>query len=126
MERRMRNIMIQDLKRYDVVLVDFGRETIGSEQGGLRPAVIIQNDVGNLHSGTTIVFPFTTQLKRLNQPTHTLIAKGEHKGLVEDSMVLGEAIRQVDQKRIKGYLGSITDVNEREEIKRVYNANFGE
>jgi len=122
----MRNIMTQDLKRYDVVLVDFGKETIGSEQGGLRPAVIIQNDTGNLHSGTTIVFPFTTQLKRLNQPTHTLIAKGKHKGLVEDSMVLGEAIRQIDQKRIQEYLGTITDINERNEIKRVYDANFGE
>lgn len=118
--------MTQDLKRFDIVLVDFGKETIGSEQGGVRPAVIIQNDVGNLHSGTTIVFPFTTQLKRLNQPTHTLIAKGEHKGLVEDSMVLGEAVRQIDQRRIREYLGTISDIDERKEIKRVYDANFGE
>lgn len=118
--------MTQYLKRYDVVLVDFGKEAIGSEQGGLRPAVIIQNDVGNLHSGTTIVFPFTTRIKRLNQPTHTLITKGEDKGLIKDSMVLGEAVRQIDQKRIQEYLGTITDNNERKEIKRVYDANFGE
>lgn len=118
--------MKQDLKRFDVVLVDFGREIIGSEQGGIRPAVIIQNDPGNVHSSTTIVFPFTSKLKRLRQPTHALILKGEEKGLNEDSMILGEAVRQVDEKRIQEYLGTITDINERKEIKRVYDANFGE
>ena len=61
------------LKRFDVVLVDFGHDVIGSEQGGVRPALVIQNDIGNLHSDTTIVMPFTSKKKNLYQPTHTLL-----------------------------------------------------
>ena len=89
--------MTHDLKRYDIVLVDFGLNVIDSEQGGIRPAVIIQNDVGNFYSSTTIVMPLTSQVKNLNQPTHTLIEKGNDKGLVEDSMVLGECMRQISE-----------------------------
>lgn len=118
--------MKQNFKRFDVVLVDFGKEAIGSEQGGIRPALIIQNDIGNFYSSTTIVMPLTTQIKYLNQPTHTLIEKGIDKGLIEDSMVLGECMRQISEKRIIKYLGCISDEIEKKEIKRVYDANFGE
>lgn len=117
--------MKRGYKQFNNVLVDFGEEVVGSEQGGIRPAIILQNDRGNLHSPTTIVLPLTKQIKNLGQPTHTLIKKGEHKGLVVDSMVLGESVKQIDEQRIIRYLGTITDVNEREEIKRVYLANFG-
>lgn len=113
-------------KRYDVILVDFGEDTIDSEQSGVRPAIIIQNDIGNFYSKSTIVLPLTTKHKNLHQPTHTLIKKGKDKGLVKDSMVLGECIRQISEKRIINYLGKITDINEQREIRRVYNANFGE
>lgn len=68
----------------------------------------------------------TTRQKNLNQPTHTLLKRGRSKGLIEDSMVLGECIRQVSEKRIISFLGRITDDNEKNEIKRVYLANFGE
>lgn len=113
-------------KRYDVVLVDFGKEFMDSEQSGIRPAIIIQNDTGNFFSKSTIVLPVTTKQKNLNQPTHTLLKRGRSKGLVEDSMVLGECIRQVSEKRIISFLGKITDEKEKREIKRVYLANFGE
>lgn len=113
-------------KRYDVVLVDFGKEFMDSEQSGVRPAIIIQNDTGNFFSKSTIVLPVTTKHKNLNQPTHTLLKRGRSKGLVEDSMVLGECVRQVSEKRIINFLGKITDKNEQQEIKRVYLANFGE
>lgn len=113
-------------KRYDIVLVDFGKDFIDSEQSGIRPAIIVQNNVGNFFSKTTIVMPLTSKHKNLNQPTHTLLRKGRDKGLVEDSMVLGECIRQVSEKRIISYLGKITDINEKTEIRRVYDANFGE
>lgn len=118
--------MKQDLKRYDIIQVDFGEDVIGSEQGGIRPAIIIQNDVGNIHSSTTIVMPLTKQIKHLNQPTHTLIAKGKDKGLIKDSMALGEALRQISEKRIIKYIGRISDVNEKKEIRRVFDASFGE
>ena len=118
--------MTQELKRYDVVLVNFGDNAIDSEQAGIRPAIIIQNDTGNFFSSTTIVMPLTSQKRNLNQPTHTLIKKGRDKGLVCDSVVLGECLRQVSEKRIKQFLGRITDENEQKEIRRVYHANFGE
>ena len=118
--------MDNNFRRYDVVLVNFGENTIDSEQAGTRPAVIVQNDVGNCYSTTTLVMPFTTQIRNTNQPTHTLIKKGRDKGLIKDSMVLGECMRQVSEKRIQKYLGRITNDKEKAEIRRVYEANFGE
>lgn len=119
--------MTREFRRFDVVLVDFGDNVIDSEQGGIRPAIIIQNDVGNLYSSTTIVMPFSKKIfKNPNQPTHTLILKGVDKGLKEDSILLGECLRQISKKRIKKYLGKITDPMEKKDIKKVYDANFGE
>ena len=117
--------MTQELKRYDIVLVDFG-DNMDSEQSGVRPAIIIQNDIGNLYSTTTLVVPLTSQHKSLNQPTHTLIKKGVEKGLIKDSIVLAECLRQISEKRIKKYLGRISDNTEQNEIRRAYEANFGE
>ena len=117
-------VLLNDLKKYDVVLVDFGLETIGSEQGGVRPSVIIQNDVGNHFSDTVIVLPFTKQIKKLNQPTHSLFRKGSEKGLLYDSVLLGECVRQVSKQRVKSLLGHINNDFERNEIKRVYMANM--
>ena len=118
--------MKDKFKRFDIILVDFGNSAIGSEQTGIRPAVIIQNDIGNTHSPTTIVMPLTTHIKRLAQPTHALLGKGADKGLLQDSMVLGECLRQISKKRIVRYLGKITDSKEKSEIRRVYDANFVE
>lgn len=113
-------------KRFDIVLVDFGSDVIGSEQGGVRPGLIIQNDIGNRHSPTTLVMPLTKEKKNLYQTTHTLILRGAGKGLTYDSVVLGECMRQISEKRILKYIGSISDQREKREIKRVYDANFGE
>lgn len=114
-----------EVKRYDIVQADLSG-TIGSEQGGIRPVLIIQNDVGNLHSLTTIVMPFSTKLKNLNQPTHTLIKKSAETGLKTDSILLGEQMRVISSQRIIKKIGAVTDEKEREEIRRVYDANFGE
>lgn len=115
-----------EIKRYDIVQANlFG--TIGSEQGGIRPVLVIQNDVGNLHSQTTIVMPFSTKIfKNPNQPTHTLIKKSADTGLKMDSILLGEQMRVISNKRIKRKIGVVTDEKERKEIRRVYEANFGE
>lgn len=118
--------MQQVLKRYDVVLVNFGENVIDSEQAGIRPAIVIQNDTGNFFSSTTIVMPLTSKIKNINQPTHTLIKKGKEKGLVDDSVLLGECMRQISKKRILKFLGRVTSINEKNEIRRVYDANFGE
>jgi len=115
-----------EVKRYDIVQADLSG-TVGSEQGGIRPVLIIQNDIGNLHSPTTIVMPFSTKVyKNPNQPTHTLIRKSADTGLKKDSILLGEQMRVISNKRIKKKIGSVTDKNERDEIRRVYVANFGE
>ena len=115
-----------EYKRFDVILVDFGKDVIGSEQGGVRPAIVVQNDTGNYFSTTTIVIPLTKHFKKLFQPTHTLIVKGKDNGLTSDSVALGEAMRQISQERIIRYIGTIRNARDRREIKRVYNASFGE
>ena len=114
-----------DVKRFDIVQADLSG-TIGSEQGGIRPVLVIQNDIGNLHSPTTIVMPFSTKVfKNPNQPTHTLIKKSADTGLKMDSVLLGEQMRVISNERIKKKIGSVTDQKERKEIRRVYEANFG-
>ena len=118
--------MQNDYKRFDIVMVDFGANTIGSEQGYTRPALIVQNNQGNSFSSCTIVIPFTHVLKGLHIPTHALIKKGAEKGLKVDSVLLGEQIRVISEKRIIKKIGSVTDKNEQREIRRVYEANFGE
>ena len=117
--------MKQDLKQFDVVLVDFGEETIGSEQGGIRPAVIIQNNAGDLFSDTTIVMPCSSCLKKMNQPTHAFIKKNRKNGLLKDSVLLGECLRQVSENRILDFLGTFSNDYEISQVKRVYNANIG-
>ena len=114
-----------EVKRYDIVQADLSG-TIGSEQGGIRPVLVIQNDVGNLHSLTTIVMPFSTKIKNLNQPTHTLIRKSAETGLKTDSILLGEQMRVISSQRIIRKIGTVTDEWVRKEIRRVYEANFGE
>lgn len=114
-----------DIRRYDIVKADLSG-AIGSEQGGIRPVLIIQNDMGNIHSCTTIVIPLTSKIKNLNQPTHTLIKSSAFTGLREDSMVLGEQMRVISSQRIISKIGTVVDEEEQREIRRVYQANFGE
>ena len=118
--------MQNNYKKYDIVMVDFGTDTIGSEQGYARPALIIQNDQGNSVSSCTIVMPLTHVIKGLHIPTHTLIKKSRENGLKVDSVLLGEQIRVISEKRILERLGKITDKKTLKEIRRVYDANYGE
>ena len=114
-----------DIKRYDIVQADLG-QVVGSEQGGIRPVLIIQNNTGNIFSSCTIVMPLSSKLKSLNQPTHTLIRKSVDTGLKTDSVLLGEQMRAISSQRIIKKIGTVTDENEKKEIRRVYEANFGE
>lgn len=114
-----------DIRRYDIVQADLG-QVVGSEQGGIRPVLVIQNDQGNIFSSTTIVIPMTSKLKSLNQPTHALIKRSVDTGLKTDSVLLGEQIRVISNQRIIKKIGAVTDKSEINEIRRVYEANFGE
>lgn len=113
------------IKKNDVIKIDLSG-SVGSEQGKIRYGVVIQNDVGNKHSTTTIIIPLTHIIKGLHIPTHALIKKSEENGLKVDSMLLGEQIRVISEQRIIEKVGRITNPKVLSEIRRVRNANFGE
>ena len=77
---------------------------VGSEQGGLRPVVIVQNDVGNKHAPTTIVAPITSRLSKKPLPTHIEFCGC---GLAKDSVMLMEQIRTIDKSRLKQKMGCL-------------------
>lgn len=114
-----------DIRRYDIVKADLSG-AVGSEQGGIRPVLIVQNNIGNIYSSCTIVMPLSSRLKSINQPTHTLIKRSMDTGLKTDSILLGEQMRVISSQRIICKIGTVTDEEERREIRRVYQANFGE
>ncbi len=80
---------------------------VGSEQGGIRPVLIIQNDVGNRYSPTVIVLAVTGQLGKARLPTHVNVpAQGN--GLAKDSVVLAEQIRTLDKRRLRERIGTLS------------------
>lgn len=95
--------IIETLKRGDVVLCNLG-EGKGSEQSGVRPCVVIQNDVGNRYSPTIIVATITSSTSKAKLPTHIEI--NERSGLDKPSIVLCEQIRTIDKQRVVGFLGT--------------------
>ena len=80
---------------------------VGSEQGGVRPVLVIQNDVGNRFSPTVIVLAVTGQMNKAKLPTHVQVT-AEGNGLQKDSVVLAEQIRTLDKRRLKERIGSLT------------------
>jgi mRNA interferase MazF len=99
-------------RRGDIYLVDFD-PVVGSEQGGVRPGLVLQNDIGNFFSPTMVVAPVTTQLKRLDLPTHVLLENV--RGLNATSMAVIEQPKPIDKQRIRRYLGKIN----KEQMKAV-------
>ena len=87
------------IQRGDIYYADL-RPVVGSEQGGVRPVLIIQNDVGNKHSPTVICAPITSQMHKAKLPTHVELKCKEY-ALAKDSVVLLEQLRTIDKKRLK-------------------------
>ena len=87
------------LKRGDIYYADLS-PVQGSEQGGMRPVLVVQNDVGNNYSPTTIVLPITSRLQKPKLPTHVALSRQES-GLTRDSVVLAEQIRTIDKVRLQ-------------------------
>ena len=79
---------------------------VGSEQGGIRPVLVIQNDVGNRYSPTVIVLAVTGQVNKARLPTHVPVLAGEN-GLQKDSVILAEQISTLDKRRLRERIGSI-------------------
>lgn len=99
---------MSNILRGDIFWVDLGIAK-GSEQGGVRPAVIIQNDVGNKYSPTVIVCPITSEIKRKELPTHVLLEDYRRYGLKSLSQVIAEQIKTMDKSKIGDYIGYISD-----------------
>ena len=95
------------IKRGDIIYADLS-PVIGSEQGGVRPVIVIQNDVGNKYSPTIIVAAITSQLNKSKLPTHIEI-DGPEFSLPKDSVILLEQIRTIDKKRLREKIGTVTD-----------------
>lgn len=94
-----------NIKQGDILYADLGN-VLGCEQGGVRPVVIAQNDIGNKYSPTTIVIPITSKVKN-NIPTHVDLHKDEIAGLDADSTVLCEQLRTIDKKRLKNKIAHL-------------------
>jgi mRNA interferase MazF len=110
------------VKRGDIFYADLS-PVVGSEQGGIRPVIIIQNDVGNKYSPTVIVAAITSQINKAKLPTHVEISSEEY-GLNKDSVVLLEQIRTLDKKRLKEKIGHMTD-NDMKKVDEALSISVG-
>lgn len=110
------------IKRGDIFYADLS-PVIGSEQGGIRPVLVIQNDVGNKYSPTIIAAAITSQINKAKLPTHIEISAQEY-GLVKDSVVLLEQIRTIDKKRLREKIGHL-DEELMERVNEALNISFG-
>ena len=111
------------VKRGDMFYADLS-PVIGSEQGGIRPVVIIQNDIGNKHSPTVIAAAITSQTGKNKLPTHIEIGSTNN-GLKSDSVVLTEQIRTIDKSRLKEKIGHIDDKIVMSKINNALGVSFG-
>ncbi len=93
------------IRRGDIYYADLS-PVVGSEQGGIRPVLIIQNNVGNKYSPTVIAAAITSRGTKANLPTHIKLY-ADHSGLSRDSVVLLEQIRTIDKQRLKEKMGSL-------------------
>ena len=93
------------LYKGDIYFADLS-PVVGSEQGGVRPVLVIQNNVGNKFSPTVIVAAITSRMDKHNLPTHVLIEQSRY-GLQKDSMILLEQVRTIDKSRLRDYIGDL-------------------
>lgn len=110
------------VKRGDIYYADLS-PVVGSEQGGMRPVLIVQNDTGNRHSPTVIAAAITSQTGKARLPTHIeLCAQGC--GLSRDSVILLEQIRTIDKSRLRERMGRL-DENTMKAVNNAISVSFG-
>ena len=113
------------IKKGDIFYADLGENTVGSEQRGVRPVVIIQNDVGNKFSPTVIVAAITSSIKKARKlPIHIELTSEDSK-LPANSVILLEQIRTIDKSRLKEKIGHIDDENIMSQINNALGVSFG-
>ena len=111
-----------NVKRGDIYYADLS-PVVGSEQGGVRPVLIVQNDTGNKHSPTVIAAAITSQTGKARLPTHISLS-GHDVGLTKDSVILLEQIRTIDKRRLRERMGRV-DGELMERIDAAIAVSFG-
>ena len=115
----------QEIKRGEIYFADLS-PVVGSEQGGVRPVLIVQNNIGNKYSPTVIVAAITSQINKAKIPTHVEVSAREY-NLPKDSVVLLEQIRTIDERRLKEKLSSLDDIiMKKVNIAMVISLGYGE
>ena len=114
--------MDTNVKRGDIFYADLS-PVVGSEQGGTRPVLIVQNDTGNRHSPTVIAAAITSQTNKARLPTHISFA-GSNYGLSKDSMVLLEQVRTIDKRRLREHMGRL-DAEMMDRVDNAIAVSFG-
>ena len=99
--------MLGTVRRGDIYYADLS-PVVGSEQGGMRPVLIVQNDIGNRYSPTVIAAAITSQTGKARLPTHITL-QGTGCGLTKDSVILLEQIRTIDKKRLRERMGKLDE-----------------
>ena len=110
------------VRRGDIYFADLS-PVVGSEQGGVRPVLIVQNDVGNKHSPTVICAAITSQMNKAKLPTHIALSATEY-ALPKDSVILLEQIRTIDKKRLKEKMGHLKKET-MDQVNNAINISFG-
>lgn len=111
-----------NIKRGEIYYADLS-PVVGSEQGGIRPVLIIQNDVGNRYSPTVIAAAITSQRDKNKLPTHISVEASDC-GLAKDSIVLLEQVRTIDKQRLKEKMGSL-DMQSMVMVDKALSVSFG-
>ena len=111
-----------NIKRGDIYYADLS-PVVGSEQGGVRPVLIVQNDVGNRFSPTVIAAAITSQRAKANLPTHIML-NAQDTGLARDSIVLLEQIRTIDKHRLKERMGCLDEMS-MTQVDQALSISFG-
>ena len=111
-----------NIRRGDIYYADLS-PVVGSEQGGIRPVLIVQNNIGNRFSPTVIAAAITSRQSKANLPTHIPLNSGTS-GLAKDSVVLLEQVRTIDKRRLKEKMGAI-DQNAMNAVNNAISISFG-
>lgn len=110
------------IKRGEIYYADLS-PVVGSEQGGVRPVLIVQNDVGNKYSPTVIAAAITSQKDKANLPTHIQV-NAQECGLAKDSIVLLEQVRTLDKQRLKDRMGAL-EAGDMGKVNHALSVSFG-
>ncbi len=121
-ERKIKGDFNMTVKRGDIYYADLS-PVVGSEQGGVRPVLIVQNDVGNRFSPTVIAAAITSQRDKTNLPTHIEV-DARNCGLAKDSIVLLEQVRTIDKRRLREKMGAL-DGGDMGKVNEALSVSFG-